>query len=388
MDTATRIGELDVLRGFALLGVFIVHFVLGAVYILPLDEAIKTAWLREPGNGLALFFTEWLVRDKANTLFAVLFGMGFWVMLQRLEARRADFAAVYARRLAILLAIGLLNVALVFPGDVLHEYALLGFLLLALRKVSATAMLVIALPLLLFGNAIGFAITDALGFDHRWMDDEQAAVFASGGFLDWARWHWPAHLRRDVLELGGVGWALHLFGRLLIGAWIVRRGWISNLAERTGSRRRPFAMSMAAGLAIELMALLAASSKAPGVAALYQPLHGVGAPLLTLGYALGLILMFNGFGKRLAAIFAPVGRAALTAYVCHGAVFTALYFPFGLNLLGVLGPAAGLFVALTVFALFTVVSSWWLTKFRYGPLEYLWRWGTYGRAPPFRVQPG
>ena len=367
---------------------FIVHFVLGAVYILPLDEAIKAAWLRQPGNGLALFFIEWLVRDKANTLFAVLFGMGFWVMLQRLEARRVDFAVVYVRRLAILLAIGIVNVALIFPGDVLHEYALLGFLLLAVRKLSASAMLVIALPLLFFGNAIGFAITDAMGFDHRWMDDQQAAVFASGGFLDWAQWYWPAHLQRDVLELGGLGWALHLFGRLLIGAWIVRRGWLVDLADRKDGLRGPFVIAMVGGLTVELFALLTASSPPPGIAALYQPLHGIGAPLLALGYALGLILLSNGSGRGFASFFAPVGRTALTAYIGHGAIFTALYFPFGFDLLGVLGPAAGILVALAVFALFTISARWWLARFRYGPLEYLWRWGTYGRAPAFRVQLG
>lgn len=373
------------LRGFALLGVFIVHFVAGAVYILPLDETIKTAWLAEPANGLAMFVTEWLVKDKANTLFAVLFGMGFQVMLERLETRRADFAGIYARRLAILLAIGLANVALIFPGDVLHEYALLGFLLLALRRVSASAMLAIALPLLMFGMPMGYAVTDALGFDHRWVDEEQAAVFASGGFLDWARWQWPAHVQRDVLELGALSWALHLFGRLLIGAWIVRRGWLDDLANFAGALRGVFAISLTAGLAIELVALLAASSALPGLPALYQPLHGVGAPLLALGYALGLIRLFHGRAEYLATLFAPVGRTALTAYVAHGAIFMALYFPFGLDLLGVLGPATGLFVALAVFALFTVCAHWWLARFRYGPLEYLWRWGTYGRAPPFRT---
>lgn len=373
------------LRGFALLGVFIVHFVAGAVYILPLDNAIKTAWLREPGHGLAMFFTEWLARDKANTLFAVLFGMGFQIMLERLEARRADFAAVYARRLAILLAIGLLNVALVFPGDVLHEYALLGFLLLAMRTLPMNAMLAIALPLLFFGGALGHAVTDALGFDHRWVSDEQAAVFASGGFRDWAMWQWPAHLRRDVIELGGLSWALHLFGRLLIGAWIVRRGWLVDISHRARGMRAGFASTIAAGLTFELVALLAASNRDPGIASFYPTLHGVGAPLLALGYALGLIRLFNSPSRTLAALFAPVGRTALTAYVAHGAIFTVLYFPFGLDLLGVLGPAPGILVALTVFGLFTLLARWWLARFRYGPLEYLWRWGTYGSRPPFRV---
>lgn len=369
-----------------MLGVFIVHFVAGAIYILPLDEAVRTRWLGEPGNGLALFLTEWLFRDKANTLFAVLFGMGFWVMLGRLRARRADFAAIYLRRLTILLFIGVVDVALIFPGDVLHEYALLRFLLIALRNLSANAMLAIGLPLFCFGTVLGTAIAGMADMSWEWMDVQQAQVFAAGGYLDWVRWHWPAHLRRDVLELGGLSWALHIFGRLLIGAWIVRQGWLTDIAVRLPTIRTLFRAALPLGLTLELAALLASSSPVLDTT-VYYLLHGIGAPILAAAYALGLVLSFHGGGRALATAFAPVGRMALTIYLAQAALFTAIYFPFGFDLLGKLTPAGGLALAVASFTAFTIFARWWLARFRYGPLEYLWRWGTYGRAPAFRIQP-
>lgn len=387
VDTADRIGELDILRGFALLGVFIVHFTGAAFYALPLDEAVAEAWSSQADNATALFITEWLFYDKANTLFATLFGMGFWVMMERLEARGGDFATIYLRRLFLLLLIGLVNIALIFPGDVLHEYALLGFALFLLRRLPPAAMLWIGLPLVFFGTFIGSHIEMALGLSYGWVDAEQAEVFAVGTYSAWAGWHMPAHVTRDIVQFGLTGWALHIFGRFLIGAWIIRQGLLLRMGERLPAIRRLFAIALPLGLLLELGSMLIYTEVLNLPGWLDQLLHGLGAPTLALGYALGLILLYQAKGRAIAAFFAPVGRTALTAYVVHGAIYTWLYFPFGLDMLGIIPPIAGFLLALVVFAVFTLIANWWLARYRYGPLEYLWRWGTYGKRPGFRLQP-
>ena len=127
-----RIEEMDVLRGVALFGVFLMNMVgFNASDILATDAqrlSLPTAAL---DHTLQLLLSA-LVSDKANTLFAFLFGLGFHLQMQRMQARGAAFEAIYVRRLTVLLCLGVLHVLLVWTWDILHLYALAGFVLLAL----------------------------------------------------------------------------------------------------------------------------------------------------------------------------------------------------------------------------------------------------------------
>jgi uncharacterized protein len=119
-----RIEELDVLRGFALFGVFTVHFVTSLYYLYPVDEAVFSSWTEDPIQFGLLVLCDVLFYDKAITLFSILFGIGFWVQMERLKSRSDAFEHIYLRRLAVLLAFGLINKFLLFPGDILVDYAL------------------------------------------------------------------------------------------------------------------------------------------------------------------------------------------------------------------------------------------------------------------------
>ena len=117
-------------------------------------------------------------------------------------------------------------------------------------------------------------------------------------------------------------------------------------------------------------------------------LHAISVPLSALGYALLLILLFHSRWKRLTLVFAPVGRMALTAYVLHGAVLMGLYSPIGAGFAGVWPPMTSLVFMFGFFGLTTIVCHAWLAHFRYGPLEFLWRWATYRKKPKFRLAVG
>ncbi len=135
-----RIAELDVLRGIALFGVLTMNFVALASYAVatqPQLAALPTAALDEA----ALVGVRWLIGDKANTVFATLFGLGFYLQLKRGEGR-PGFEARYRRRLSWLLAFGLLNVVFLWMWDILHLYAIAGFFLLAMRRWSTRALVV------------------------------------------------------------------------------------------------------------------------------------------------------------------------------------------------------------------------------------------------------
>lgn len=385
IDGNARIGELDVLRGFALLGVFIVHFVGAAFYELPLDERIAEAWWGNGGHFVALFISDFFFLDKANTLFATLFGMGFWLMLQRLEASGRDLHRIYLRRLAVLLLIGLVNLFLLFPGDVLHEYALLGFLLFAVRGLAPRWMLIGGLVLALLGRPLAYHLLAALGATSGGYDQAVEAAFAHGGYWNWVAVHAKAHVVKDLANGMLLGWATYIVGRFLLGAWIMRGAWIERAVEARKRVRAILPWILASGLLINALSMAIFLERLNLPISWGEFLHILATPLLALGYALTLILLFNSNrGRPLASVFAPVGRIALTAYVAHGAILTFVYFPFGLDRLGELGPSGSLLLAISVFGACTVFAHLWLRVFRYGPLEYLWRWATYGTRPALR----
>ena len=387
IGSSERIGELDVLRGFALLGVFIVHFGASAYYFLPVSSEQQTYIADSALEQSALFFINMFVYDKANTLFTVLFGMGFWVMLERLQSRDAAFGTIYIRRLTALFAFGLINIFLIFPGDVLHIYALLGVLLLAVRSLPMGAMLCIGLALTVFGYEAGEWLVG--GTDEAWKEFNavQADSFAKGDYWNWVLKTGEAFLIRDYVQGATLGWALYIFGRFLLGVWIIRKGWIQRSAELIPQIRRLALVVVPIGLALEctFAAISGDLINPPGWVGF--AVHMLGTPILAFGYAMLLILLFRSRSTWLARLFAPVGRVALSAYLGHAIIINVVVFPFFLGLLPIFNPAFGLAFAISLFALMTLAAHWWLARYRYGPLEYLWRWATYGTKPKFLLEP-
>ncbi|MEM7705916.1 MAG: DUF418 domain-containing protein [Pseudomonadota bacterium] len=386
MNKPERIPELDVLRGFALLGVFIVHFVGVPFYELPLEESQRALWESQLQHSAAVYVSDLLFQNKANTLFATLFGMGFWIMLQRISARDPNFVRIYQRRLAALLAIGLLNLFLVFPGDVLHVYALIGWLLLAMRNWSSNTMLYLGLALALLADPVFDHVLPSLGGPEEVYESAMMDAFNEERYLVWVKIMTGAYIDEEFLHGGLIAWALYLLGRFLIGAWVMREQWIQRARRHLPRLRSVAAWLLIIGLAAEVWSLLIFKEKVSGSPLFDGLLHAVGAPMMAVGYALTLVYLCNSARwQRLALWLAPVGRIALTAYVLHGAIFTLLYMPFGLGMLGTLGPAHALLAALALYSFLTAFSFIWLRRYRYGPLEYLWRWVTYREQPAFRV---
>lgn len=418
---AERIDALDNLRGFALLGVFIVHMTtFGMAPVLATEaqiDALATARI----DRIASFFVQWLVYDKANTLFAFLFGVGFWVQMTRIEQRGGRFEAIYLRRLAILLVFGLVHLFLLWPWDILHLYALAGFALFALRRMPIRAMLVVGVALALGGRLVVstlFEITGVSGpaFEAAYSDAaiqsrQYAALSGSIGL-------WTIQMAKLMLLdwfASGLlfAWFLYALGRFLIGAVVARLQWIENAATMLPAYRRWLFRLLPAGLAGEAISALLSHADQPVIAPestltvvgglvadIYQPvlipeatltmagelLHYFSVPALAAGYVCLMVLMLHsGRCNRLMALFGAVGRMALTNYVAQSVLLLLTFSSLGLGLAGRAGPAILLCLALTGFAFQMAMSRLWLQHFSYGPLEWLWRWLTYGRRPQMRV---
>ncbi|AOD15390.1 DUF418 domain-containing protein [Xanthomonas fragariae] len=394
--TTERIFVLDVLRGFALLGILLMNI---EAFVGPLDLAstgVEPHWHGADRIADALVYV--LVQGKFHTLFSLLFGMGFAVMAQRAEQAGRAFFGMYLRRTAGLLVIGLAHALLIWSGDILVAYALLALLLLTARTVPTVtlpwfaALVYLCAPglILLYGAAQTVTQADpayAVEWKAAMADAAQQAVanvqaqraaFGSGTYLQATlqRWH---DLREAMTGLGINGPAM--LGMFVLGSWFVRSGAIAT-PERFP---RLFATLRYGVLPLGLGAMLVSLALEPWIdpARLDLRLSGafalslIAGPLMSLGYAAWVV--------RLApylAWLAPAGRMALSNYLLQSLLCTWIFYGYGLGYFEQLSRVWQLPFALALFALQAVLSQLWLRWFHFGPMEWLWRSVTYLHLPP------
>jgi uncharacterized protein len=378
ISPAERIDAIDVLRGVALLGVLAMNVVTEfRVSIFerflpqkppasPIDSAVETILM------LA-------VDLKALALFSLLFGAGLAIQFERL-ARSERRTLLLVRRLVVLLAFGLIHLCLIWNGDILTEYAFAGLIVLPLlfgpRWLLAVAALVslgLYLWMQVFPPSGWWPSAAAL----RQVVAEAHRIYPTGGFLDVLAFR----LREIPL------WApLHAFifprtiGLFLLGAFAWRTGVLRN-----PPRRLLFAIAAACiGLGAALILCHAGGVFAPGrTRALAEPL---GTILLALGYGAGIIGIANlASGKKLLGWAAPLGRMAFTNYLAQSVIFGWIFYGYGLGLFGRLGVASALAIGVAVYIGQVFFSAWWLRRYRYGPVEWLWRTLMYGAAQPMSL---
>jgi len=394
-----RVAALDALRGLSLLGILLSNVAAFAGPLYELHDGIDPA-LRGSDRALATFVYV-AIRDKAWTLFALLFGMGFAAMLGRAQAGGRGFGAVYLRRSFGLAAIGLVHAWAIWAGDILVTYALCAFALLALRRLSDEAWLALGCALYLAGTGFMLLVAASLTLpgvaqggarELARAQAERAAEVAAYAHGDYAAA--VAQRVHFFFDTTIPGWAVMLplaLGLFLIGAALMRSG---TLADPARHRARLRAMLRYGGaLGISLTAASVALEPAPSVAVytassvLAQTLHIAGGLPLALAAIAAVALLLEA-GARWPLRFAAAGRMALTHYLAQSLVATWLLYGHGLGQWGRWSYSALILAALLLFAAQMAFSGWWLRRFRFGPVEWLWRAFTYGRWPPLRVERG
>lgn len=385
---------MDVLRGVALFGVFLVNFTgFASAPIMATEQQLLS--LPHAPFDLALFdVLRWLLLDKANTLFAFLFGLGFYLQMQRLEHRGVDFEALYRRRLTVLLVIGFIHFFFFWTWDILHLYALAGFLLLPLRRLTARSLLIAGVLFALFGRTLQKGLAEFgnagswTGLPGGYEDSDvvlRQQLSESGdyfgivsNFFDW--------VFVDYLASGLIlGWLCYALGRFLLGAWVGRKEWIARSAEFLPGWRKVLRWTLPAGLIVEGLATLLMESPMledfEHREFIADAVHLLAVPVLATGYVAAVVVAFQGGrGRRVLAPFATVGRMALTNYLTQSLVYGFVLFGVGpgLALAGKIGTTAIVGIVVCFFALQVVFSRWWLGRYSHGPAEWVWRRLTYG----------
>jgi uncharacterized protein len=388
---AERIVALDVIRGLALLGVLLMnnqdHF---------RGPAEVYAFSPHPWPGLADVLTDWVLalffESKSVTLFSLLFGAGLAIQLERAAVRGSDFSRTAARRLGALLLFGALHVLVFWWGDILHVYAVLGFVLVPFLRRAPRTLLVwgtifTLLPWLAF---TGYTLL-RLGVPLPPFNPGAAV----GAFAEATRaytqegWVAGAGFRlRDWLEhqrlLPTLRFASYGLGLFLLGAAAWRHGVLRHPERHTRWLRRLVAIALPVGLALTAAALIRWNLLPYEPTRLSRWLtltrYLLAPPLMAFGYGAALLLVLADHRWRLRlAPLAYAGRMALTCYLMQSVVMTWIYNGYGGGLYGELGPAAAATLAVLVFAAQVWFARWWLARFSHGPVEYVWRVLTYGR---------
>ena len=383
-----RLVFVDVLRGFAVLGILIAN-----MYSYSGVSYNPTAW-GETLDRYIVAATRFLVEAKFYSLFSFLFGWGMAIQLIRAEARGARFLPVYFRRTLILLGIGLVHAVLIWEGDILFDYAMFGFLLLLFRKRSPRFLLVTA------GLVLGFSILmrapwEFMNTFREWYLEVTDfliqprlpdSVLASGTYWQAVRYRWLDHISNLQFIIFYFG---NVFGMFLLGLYAGKRRIFEDLAAHRRLLRTVMWVGLGVGLVFNgllVRTYLDSTWVAPeNVRFTITGTRTVGAPALMLFYVTALIRLYHHprFHGYLAPL-ANVGRMALTNYLTHSVVLTLFFYGYGLGLYGSTDPAFGLIPAGLLFLLQIRFSRWWFEHYQYGPVEWLWRTLTYGQRPPLR----
>jgi uncharacterized protein len=372
-----RIDSIDVLRGLALFGVLTVNIVFEfrvSIFeqFLP-PTGTEAAVDRALRNFLAAAFGL-----KALALFSFLFGVGLAIQFDRL-ANHHRRLALLVRRLAVLLAIGAAHLLLIWNGDILVEYALAGLLVLPflfaprwLVLVAATAALAVYLAMPLLPPVVQLPT-------NAWMRAhiaEAAQAYGTGGILD--------ALVFRVREIPAI-FPLHalIFPRTIALFLFGGLAWRTGILLCPSNHRRLLFKVAVAGLILGAGLTVAVMFGWPALGRAQDTAERLGGVMLALAYAATVIgCMTLPAGHKMLGWAAPVGRMAFTNYIAQSLILGWIFYGHGLGLFGRLSVTAAFATGVAVYVAQVAFSAWWLRRYRYGPIEWLWRTLMYGNRQP------
>ena len=398
LPPSQRADLLDALRGFALFGVLASNMV---GFSGSLNEHV------DPSTAATLteFGLDWLMHGKFYSIFSLLFGIGFALQLGRLEAR-GEGAARYMRRLAILFGFGLLHIVLLWKGDILALYALMGFVLLLFRGVSDRLLLRWAVILTLAPILWRLAMLGTSFEPRKPFHDVARAIFAALGVAGPNGLTGPVSTGPDYIDhlkvgLGGpfqrAGGLLQelrparVLAMFMVGLWIGRHALYAKLDEIVPLLRKALGWGLIIGLPASAAMAWIIQHAPDGKRELWDvweaTAYSFGVPTLALGYTAGFALLWRGAARRLLTWFAPAGRMALTNYLTQTLIQSVLFMGWGLGFYGQMSIVWVPLLSIAIFAAQVALSKFWLARFRFGPFEWLWRSLTYGARQPMKRVP-
>jgi uncharacterized protein len=367
----------DVLRGFALFGVLLGNFSSMLTNNVPhqIIETHATAFDSFLSRAHDIF-----IENKFMTIFSILFGYGFGVIMQRLENKNINATPFFLRRMFWLFVLGCMNLAL-WSGDILHIYAMAGVCLLLFRRRSnrfvllSSAFFLLILPVIirLYRHYfLRFPVSEEAIVNEYYQAYKFGTLknvvrvnyqtYPSEWIFTWIEW-------RDLSET---------LGRFLLGYYILRKQFLVKLNENISFIRKirswtlPFTILYIALIVLQDKSLITAPSF------VLYPFLKTGVLFMAVFYMTSLVqLYYNRKLQKLMQLFRNLGCMTLTNYLTETIIYVVVFYHLGFGLLGDFSFGIIWLSSVVVYILQGLFSKWWLSKYYYGPVEWIWRQLTY-----------
>ncbi|AZQ14667.1 DUF418 domain-containing protein [Halorubrum sp. PV6] len=387
---ADRIVSLDALRGVALLGILLINV---WVFAMPEQTLLNP---RVYGDFTGANYWAWAIphvfaQNKFITLFSALFGAGILLFIDSKEAKGQNAVRLHYRRTAILIAIGLLHAYLLWYGDILVAYGVTALVVVAFRDFSARKLAGLSLVFLSFLPVVELFAAFTIGGDaiaSGWAPAEaairQQVAAYRGGWVQQLSHRVPSSFSRQTVGLlNGSFWQIG--GTMLLGMALYRWGVLTG--ERSAALYRRLVAFGVVGLAITVAGVfyIEANDWSADAALVWRQFIYVGSFPLAGGY-LGLVMLYTRRRPDgpITRALAAVGRTAFTNYLLQTVIATTVFYGHGLGLFGFVSRVELLGFVVAVWAVQIALSVAWLRRFRFGPVEWVWRTLTYGERQPMR----
>ena len=399
-----RIEVLDVIRGFALLGILIANmawYSSPATYFAALGKNMETGlWNTATSSFISLF-----VQGKFYSMFSFLFGLGFVIFFERAKAKIAKPKILFYRRLFILLLIGLVHAFFIWSGDILVTYALLGFLLplffnrkpktiliwTASLFIGFIVLMAFAMGLMALGKMINEgAVADSLQPFYDSMESRIESSFHAYGHGTFAE----IMAQRATDTLFGYSNLFAsifvIFPLFLLGLYAGKRAIFQNIEDNISLIKKTWKWGLVIGLTMSVVKFICKNQMMDDPYSFYTVFHSgagfFGDTGVCLFFMTSIVLLYQN--RKWLLIFkhlAYMGRMALSNYLFQSIVCTTIFYSYGLGLYGKMGAAFGLMLTMVIFTAQIFISKYWLIHFQFGPVEWVWKSLTYGKLFGMKV---
>ncbi len=391
-----RIEMLDIIRGFALFGIFIVNMLFFHSPKMFLSVTGESLWESTATNVtsqiITLFFT-----GRFFTIFSFLFGLGFFIFIDRLQQKNLSVSRYYSRRLVFLLLLGLFHGVVLWSGDILLPYACAGFFLLLFRNLKPRIVLMWAIgisvvtyvirALMTLLNTLVINLSDEIVVTYQGLVDEALVVYKEGTFLEILMFRLINEVPNYIFGLIIV--VPTVLAVFLFGLYVGKRGIHQNIPEYKNWIVKVWQYSLVSSILLNALYFLILNEFV-NISDILRPaiidvVGGVSGLILSFFYVSSITLLcLKSTWLSVLRVFSPVGKMALTNYLIQTMISIIIFNGYGFGLYGQVSPSIGVFYVVAIFLFQVVYSHLWLRSFKYGPCEWVWRSLTYKKKMSFK----
>lgn len=386
-----RIRTLDVLRGFAIFGIFMVNVeIMNCVF--KNADSFGAQWTGTL-DALAIRVQQLFFYSKFFPIFSLLFGIGISIQFLSME-RKGLSRRFFYRRMAALFIFGVCHILFLWSGDVVHLYAILGLLTFNLVRWKNHYLLLLAIGLLLFpfGGQLLEGFIQLTGFNpesslFNYSSEKIVDTIRNGSYLDGVQLRireYGSNVAVLFVHLMPIALAMFILG-LVIG----KKGYLQDIPKWINKIKYPVLIIALVSNVYRFFFLFGLWEleiwKDPFWREVFLYLMKISDTLMGLFYVwlIAYVMQFS-FWKKLLLPLQYVGRMALTNYLLQSVIGLLLFSSLGFQWYETLSPSQTILLAVTVFTMQVITSALWLSYFRYGPMEWLWRCISYWKLLPLR----